>query len=399
MDEGKRPSLEIRKLQFMTDYAFSTRAIHAGQNCEKEFGAVVPPIYLTSTYAQEYPGKPKKYDYSRGGNPNFANLEASLASLEKGEFSTVYNSGLGAISSILSHLKPGNRVVSIDDVYGGSFRVLQRVFQNFGIESVFGDMNDFSWIENELKKGAQIVWLETPTNPLLKVVDIKAVAELTHRYNAELVVDNTFASPYFQNPLVLGADLVLHSSTKYLGGHSDIIGGGVITNNAAWKEKLDFSRMAMGFNPSPFDTWLTSRSIKTLAVRMEKHHSNAMTLAKKLEQHPKVKKVFYPGLPSHPQHEIAKKQMSGFSGIISVILDMDLETTKKVIASFQLFILAESLGAVESLVNHPASMTHASIPREVRLATGVEDGLIRFSVGIEDPDDLWNDLNESLNRS
>lgn len=379
-------------------YDFSTRAIHVGQTPEKEFGSVVPPIYMTSTYAQEYPGCAKGYEYTRAGNPNFTNFEATMASLENGQFATVFSSGLGAITSILSHLKSGNRVISINDVYGGTFRVMQCIFKNFQIDSVFGDLNDEEWLLKELTKGCAVVWAESPTNPLLKLVDIEKIAQIAHRFSAIFVVDNTFASPYFQNPLDDDADLVVHSSTKYLGGHSDLIGGVVITNDQGWKEKLDFSRKALGFNPSPFDTWLLSRSLKTLPLRMEQHQKNALELAQRLEKHPKVKRVLYPGLHSHPQFELAKKQMRGYSGMVSVVLDMDWDQAKKVISSLHVFTLAESLGGVESLVSHPASMTHASIPREVRIAAGLEDGLIRFSVGIENLEDLWQDITTQLDK-
>lgn len=377
-------------------YGFATRAIHDGQQAEKEFGAVVPPIYMTSTYKQPAPGQPHVYDYTRAGNPNFANLEATLASLENGQYATVFSSGLGAATSVLSRLKPGNRIIGIDDIYGGSFRLMDKVFKNFDIESVFGYVNDPNWLATQLKKGAQIVWVETPTNPLLQLADIKAIAELCHQYGATFLLDNTFATPYFQTPLDLGADLVLHSTTKYISGHSDLIGGCVVTNSKEWKDHLDFTRMAMGFNPSPFDAWLTSRSLKTLALRMEKHQANALDLAQRLEKHPRVKKVFFPGLKSHPQYDLAQKQMRGFPGMISVELDASLKKTKEIISSFKLFTLAESLGAVESLVNHPASMTHASIPRDMRVLRGLEDGLIRFSVGVEDVEDLWADLESCL---
>lgn len=373
-------------------FGFATKALHIGQPVEKEFNSVVPPIYMTTTYKQDIPGEPKVYDYTRSGNPNFGFLEETLASLERAKFATIFSSGLGAATSILSRLQPGERVISIDDVYGGTFRLMKNTFLGQHIEAVFGDINDDEWLKDELAKGARLIWIESPTNPLLTLADIEKLAHLAHEHNAELVVDNTFASSYFQSPLVLGADLVLHSCTKYIGGHSDIVGGCVATNNKEWKDHLDYARKAIGFNPSPFDAWLLSRSIKTLAVRMERHQQNAWELAKRLSKHPKVKTTIYPGLESHPQHDLAKKQMSGYSGIVSVIFNTDLQQTKKLISSFKLVKLAESLGAVESLVCHPASMTHASIPRDLRVARGLDDGLIRISVGLEDIEDLWADI-------
>lgn len=382
----------------MSKLRFATKALHVGQEIEKEYYSVVPPIYLTTTFKQDSPGNPKVYDYTRSGNPNFSFLEATLASLEQGKFGTVFSSGLGATTSILSRLKKDEKVISIGDVYGGTFRLMQNTFISNQIQSTFGDVNDHDWLKKELEKGVRLVWIESPTNPLLTLSDIEKLASIIHSFGAELVVDNTFASSYFQNPLELGADLVIHSCTKYIGGHSDIVGGCVITNNKEWNDHLIYARMALGFNPSPFDTWLLSRSLKTLAIRMEQHQENALTIAKRLEAHPKVKKVIYPGLESHPQHELAKKQMSGYSGIVSVIFDLGLEETKKLISSFKLIILAESLGAVESLVCHPASMTHASIPRENRIARGLEDSLIRISIGIENVEDLWSDISSTLDK-
>ncbi|BBM83694.1 trans-sulfuration enzyme family protein [Candidatus Uabimicrobium amorphum] len=377
-------------------FGFATKALHIGQPVEKEFNSVVPPIYMTTTYKQDTPGEPKVYDYTRSGNPNFGFLEETLASLENAKFATIFSSGLGGVTSILSRLQPGERVISIDDVYGGTFRLMKNTFLGQHIDAVFGDINDEGWVKSELAKGARLIWIESPTNPLLTLADIEKLAALAHEHNAELVVDNTFASSYFQSPLSLGADLVLHSCTKYIGGHSDIVGGCVATNSKEWKDHLDYARKAIGFNPSPFDAWLLSRSIKTLAVRMERHQENAWELAKRLSKHPKVKTTIYPGLESHPQHSLAQKQMSGYSGIVSVIFNTDLQETKKLIASFKLIKLAESLGAVESLVCHPASMTHASIPRDLRVARGLDDGLIRISVGLEDIEDLWADITSVL---
>ncbi|NOX86230.1 MAG: PLP-dependent transferase [Chlorobi bacterium] len=375
---------------------FSTKAIHTGQKPDKETGAIIPPIYMTSTYIQEAPAQHKGYDYTRAGNPNFTNIEATLAALEDGKFATVFSSGLGALSGILSMLKSGDTIVGTADMYGGSYRLINRVFINFGI--IFKSVNtqNLEEVETALKEKPGLIFLETPTNPLLKISDINAITDLAKKYDVLSVVDNTFATPYFQNPLNLGADMVLHSTTKYIGGHSDIVGGVVITNDAGMKEKLDFGRMAIGLNPSPFDVWLGSRGIKTLAVRMERHGRNALALARFLEKHPKVKKVYYPGLESHSNHEVAKKQMRGFSGIVSVEFDLNLEDTKKLISRFQYFSLAESLGGIESLVDHPASMTHASIPAEERKKIGLTDGLVRFSVGIEDYEDLQKDIEQAI---
>lgn len=375
---------------------FSTKAIHVGQKADKETGAIIPPIYMTSTYVQEAPAQHKGYDYTRAGNPNFTNIEATLAALEDGKFATVFSSGLGGLSGILSMLKAGDTIVGTADMYGGSYRLINRIFINYGI--LFKSINTQNLKEAEaaLKEKPSLLFLETPTNPLLKISDIKAITALARKYGVLSVVDNTFATPYFQNPLNLGADMVLHSTTKFIGGHSDVIGGVVITNNADIKEKLDFGRMAVGLNPSPFDVWLGSRGIKTLAVRMERHGKNALALARFLEKHPKVKKVYYPGLESHPNHDIARQQMRGFSGIVSVEFDFNLEDTKKLISRFKYFSLAESLGGIESLVDHPASMTHASIPKAEREKIGLTDGLVRFSVGIEDYEDLQNDIEQAI---
>jgi cystathionine beta-lyase/cystathionine gamma-synthase len=375
---------------------FSTKAIHTGQKPDKETGAIIPPIYMTSTYVQEAPAQHKGYDYTRAGNPNFTNIETTLAALEDGKFATVFSSGLGGLSGILSMLKAGDTIVGTADMYGGSYRLINRIFINYGILFKSIDTQNLKEAEAALKEKPSLLFLETPTNPLLKISDIKAITALARKYGVLSVVDNTFATPYFQNPLNLGADMVLHSTTKFIGGHSDVIGGVVITNNADIKEKLDFGRMAIGLNPSPFDVWLGSRGIKTLAVRMERHGKNALALARFLEKHPKVKKVYYPGLESHPYHDIARQQMRGFSGIVSVEFDFNLEDTKKLISRFKYFSLAESLGGIESLVDHPASMTHASIPKEEREKTGLTDGLVRFSVGIEDYEDLQNDIEQAI---
>ncbi|MCH7658601.1 MAG: PLP-dependent transferase [Bacteroidetes bacterium] len=375
---------------------FSTKAIHVGQIPDPGTGAIIPPIYMTSTYVQEAPDKHKGYDYTRAGNPNFTSLEQTLAVLEEGKYATVFSSGLGATTGLISNLQTGDMVIAGNDLYGGTFRLFDQIFQNFGVSLLNIDTLNLEEVENVLKQQPKMIFLESPTNPLLKISDLAAINKLAKKYKVLSVVDNTFATPYFQNPLNLGADLVLHSTTKYMGGHSDVIGGVVITNNKVLKEEMDFTRMAMGLNPSPFDTWLISRGLKTLSVRMDKHAQNALSVAGFLETHHRVRKVYYPGLSSHPQHTLAKKQMKGFGGIVSVEFDLGLEQIKKLISSFQVFSLAESLGGVESLVEHPASMTHASISKEKRERNGLSDGLVRFSVGIEDEDDLIEDLRIQL---
>ncbi|KKP37348.1 cystathionine gamma-synthase [Candidatus Peregrinibacteria bacterium RIFOXYC2_FULL_33_13] len=377
---------------------FSTKAIHVGQNPDKTTGAIIPPIYLTSTYVQEAPNQHNGYDYTRAGNPNYTNLEQTLASLEEGAYATVFSSGLGAITALISILKKDDLVLAGNDLYGGTFRLFNNIFSNFGVNLKIIDTQNIQEVENSMKLKPKAIFLETPSNPLLKITDIQTINKIAKKYYVLTFVDNTFATPYFQKPLNLGADAIIHSTTKYIGGHSDIIGGVVITNNEKIKEKIDFARKAIGLNPSPFDCWLISRGIKTLALRMEKHFQNAFKIAKFLESHKKVKKVHYPGLPSHSQHQLAKKQMNGFGGIVSVEFDLTLEQTKKLISNFKLFSLAESLGGVESLVDHPASMTHASISKEEREKNGLKDSLIRFSIGIEDEKDLIEDLCEGIDQ-
>lgn len=393
MDETKQL---FNYLLIIFTMKFSTNAIHVGQIPDPGTGAIIPPIYMTSTYVQEAPGKHKGYDYTRAGNPNFTNLEQTIAALEEGKYATVFSSGLGATTGLISNLQKGDVVIAGNDLYAGTFRLFDQIFQNSGVSLLNIDTLNLEEVEKVLKQQPKMIFLESPTNPLLEISDLVAINKLAKKYKVLSVVDNTFATPYFQNPLNLGADLVLHSTTKYMGGHSDVIGGVVITNNKNLKEKMDFARMAMGLNPSPFDTWLISRGLKTLSVRMDKHAQNALSMANFLETHHKVRKVYYPGLSSHPQHTLANKQMRGFGGIVSVEFDLGLEQTKKLISSFQVFSLAESLGGVESLVDHPASMTHASIPKEETGRNGLSDGLVRFSVGIEDEDDLIEDLGVHL---
>jgi len=377
---------------------FSTKAIRSGQEPEAEFGSVIPPIYQTSTYVQKSPGEYNGYDYTRAGNPNFTNLEKTLASLEEASFATVFSSGLGALTGLVSILVAGDKVVAVDDIYGGTYRLFTKIFNKFGINLELIDMQDLDKVEQSLSQKTKMVIIESPTNPLLKVIDIKKVTGLAKKYKVLSVVDNTFASPYFQNPIALGADIVWHSTTKYISGHSDAIGGVIITNDKKIKEQMDFARMALGLNPSPFDTWLTSKSLKTLAVRMDQHQKNAFAVANFFASHPKVKKVYYPGLSSHKNYEVAKTQMKGYSGIVTVDFNLSLNEVKKLISSFKIFLLAESLGGVESLVNHPGIMTHASIPKEEREKKGISDSLVRFSIGIEDTDDLLEDLKATLER-
>lgn len=375
---------------------FATRAIHAGNQPDKETGAVMPPIYMTSTYLQKSPGESiSGYEYTRAGNPNFTCLEQQLAALEESEYGTVFSSGLGALTALISTLEQGDKVVGLDSLYGGTYRLFRKIFSRYGIELLtvkLDSENGPKKLEQALAAKPKWLFFETPTNPLMEIYDIAELSEKARNAGALTIVDNTFATPYFQNPLKLGADVVWHSCTKYLGGHSDTIGGAALTNHAHLKEQLDFARKAMGLNPSPFDCWLIGRGVKTLAARMQMHQHNAMQIALNLERHPKVKKVYYPGLSSHPGHATAKKQMSGYGGIVTVDYDLPLEEIKKLISSYSLFTLAESLGGVESLVSHPATMTHASIPAEERIKLGITDTLFRYSIGIEDAADLIQDI-------
>lgn len=375
---------------------FSTKAIHIGQQPDPSTGAIIPPVYLTTTYVQEAPEVHKGYDYTRAGNPNFTNLEHTLAALENGKYATVFSSGIGATTAILSTLKSGDTVVAGNDLYGGTYRLFNQVFRHFGIQLITIDAQDLNQVEDALKNKPAIIFLESPSNPLLRIYDIAAISSMARNYDVLTVVDNTFATPFFQNPLELGADVVMHSTTKYIGGHSDVVGGVVITNDQELKSRLDFARKAIGLNPSPFDVWLTSKGVKTLAIRMERHAENAMRIAEFLQNHPLVKKVYYPGLQNHPFHDLARRQMRGFSGMVSVEFNLSIDQTKRLISSFRIFALAESLGGVESLVDHPASMTHASISKEEREKQGLSDALIRLSVGIENIEDLLEDLDQTL---
>jgi cystathionine beta-lyase/cystathionine gamma-synthase len=375
---------------------FSTRAIHAGQQPDPATGAVAVPIYQTSTFAQDAIGKHRGYEYARTGNPTRAALETCIAALEGGAHGLAFASGMAAEAAIMQLLKPGDHTVAVDDLYGGTYRLFRRVLEPMGLSFSFVDGSDLSAVEKSLTDRTRMVWVESPTNPLLKLVDIGAVSKLAHARQALLVVDNTFMSPYFQRPLSLGADIVVHSATKYLGGHSDVIGGVLAVNRDDLFERLAFLQNAVGGVPGPMDAWLVLRGIKTLAVRMREHDHNARQVAAFLINHPAVARVFYPGLPDHPQRDLARRQMSGFGGMISFEVKGGLEPARRVVERTQLFTLAESLGGVESLIELPAVMTHASIPAETRRAHGVADGLVRVSVGIEDVGDLISDLDRAL---
>ena len=375
---------------------FETKAIHVGQPPDPSTGATVLPIHLSSTFTQEAPSVHKGFDYSRSGNPTRKALEECLASLEEGSAAASFASGLAAETAILSQLRPGDRVVTTPHVYGGTYRLLEKIFRPWGLEIDYVPEISLNAFQKQLKKGAKMVWVETPTNPMLNIVDLKELAGVVHDSKALLVVDNTFASPYFQRPITLGADFVVHSTTKYLGGHSDVVGGAVITARSELMEGIRFYQNAAGAVPAPFDCWLTLRGIKTLGIRMERHQANAREISARLLKHPKVEKVIYPGLESHPGHTVAKRQMSGFSGMVSVVLKGNSRYATEVLKRLKIFSLAESLGGVESLAELPAVMTHASIPEKVRGELGIVDGLIRLSIGIEHVEDLWEDLNQAM---
>jgi cystathionine gamma-synthase len=378
---------------------FETRAIHVGQHPDSETGAVMPPIYATSTFAQLRPGETRGYDYTRSGNPNFTRLSETLASLEGGRHATVFASGMAAITAVISTLRSGDRVLAEENIYGCTFRIFDRVFEKFGVEVRYVDFADPESTARIAEVRPALVWLESPTNPLLKILDIAAISEVASQVGVPVLVDNTFASPYFQRPVELGATLSLASTTKYVNGHSDCLGGVVVTNDDAWQEKMIFAQKAVGLNPSPFDTWLVGRGVKTLALRMRQHHDNALAIARHLEGRSGVRWVRHPFLESHPHVELARRQMSGGSGIVTLELDADVETTADFVSGLELFHLAESLGGIESLVDHPASMTHASIPRAEREKVGIRDGLVRLSVGIEAVDDLVADLERALEQA
>ena len=380
-----------------THGGFGTRAVHAGQQPDPSTGAVMTPIYQTSTYAQTGPGEHKGHEYSRVSNPTRSALEGNLAALENAEHGIAFSSGVAGIDGILKGLRPGDHVVSMDDLYGGTYRLFTQVFEPFGIDFTFVDLTDLEAAEAAFTDATKLLWIETPTNPLMRIADIEALAERAHARGADVVVDNTFASPYLQQPLDLGADLVLHSATKYLGGHSDLILGAVCTSDDEWAEKLRFQIKSSGANPGPMDCFLTLRGTKTLHLRMDRHCANARRIADFLTDHPKVGRVRYPGLADHPGHDLAAKQMSDFGGMISFELaDDDMEKAVEVMRHTDVFTLAESLGGVESLIEHPASMTHASVPPEKRRAIGLTDSLLRLSVGVEEADDLLADLDRAL---
>ncbi|MCX6174182.1 MAG: cystathionine gamma-synthase [Ignavibacteriales bacterium] len=374
---------------------FSTDAIHAGQIPDPTTGAITTPIYQTSTYAQDALGVNKGYEYGRTHNLTRQALEKNIATLEKGKYGIAFASGLSSVQAILGLVKSGDHLVVSNNVYGGTYRLMELIFKNYGLDFSWVDTSDTKNIESAIKKNTKIVYIETPTNPMLNLTDIQAVAKICKAQNLICVVDNTFMTPYFQKPLELGADVVLHSTTKYLNGHCDVVGGMLITNDEKIHERLRYLQNAVGAVPSPFDCWLTLRATKTLAVRMKQHNENAIQIAEYLSTKSYAKKVIYPGLKSHPQHELAKKQMSGFGGMISVDFG-SLDNVKKVISKLKVITLAESLGGVESLLCHPASMTHASVPKEERDKLGITDGLLRFSVGIEDVEDLITDIEQAL---
>lgn len=376
---------------------FETKAIHAGQEPDPTTGAIMTPISVSSTYVQESPGVHKGYDYSRSINPTRKALETCIAELEGGLAGFAFSSGMAATSTVLEILNTGDHVIAMDDLYGGTYRLFENVRKrSAGLEFTFTDLSNFSNLETALRPNTKMIWVESPTNPLLKIVDLKAVSEFAKKHNIIAVCDNTFCSPYLQKPLDIGFDIVVHSATKYLNGHSDVVGGVAVSSDESLAEQLAYLANATGSIMSPFDSFLVLRSLKTLAVRMERHCKNAMKIAFFLEEHPAIEKVYYPGLPSHPQHEIALKQMSGFGGMISVVVKGGLKNATSFLERTKLFSLAESLGGVESLIEHPAIMTHASVPEEIRNEIGVVDGLVRLSVGIETLEDLVADLDAAL---
>ncbi|MCB9170337.1 MAG: cystathionine gamma-synthase [Flavobacteriales bacterium] len=378
---------------------FGTKAVHAGAEPDPTTGAIMTPIYQTSTYVQAAPGDHKGYEYSRTHNPTRSALQRALAGLENGKHGICFATGMAAIDSLIKTLRPGDHVVSTNDLYGGTYRLFTKIFQEFGIGFSFVDMTDAGQVAAAMRPETRLIWVETPTNPLLRIVDIAAMAELAQKQGCLLAVDNTFASPALQSPLEFGADLVMHSATKYLGGHSDVVLGALVVRDDALAEKLTFVQNSSGGTPGPMDCFLVLRGIKTLHLRMQRHCANAGAIAQFLQQNSRVEKVHWPGSPDHPGHAIASRQMRGFGGMVSFTLKGDrMEDALAVLSGTRLFALAESLGGVESLIGHPASMTHASIPREERLRNGLADTLIRLSVGIEDPQDLIDDLSQALDR-
>jgi len=376
---------------------FNTKTIHGGQKIEKGYGAIMPPIYQTSTYAQKSPGKHQGYEYSRTHNPTRTALENSLASIENGKYGLAFGSGLAAIDAVLKLLSPGDEIISTNDLYGGSYRLFTKIFENYNLKFHFTDMQNPTNVEVLINDKTKLIWVETPTNPMMNIIDIKKLSEISKKNNILLAVDNTFATPYLQQPLVLGADIVMHSATKYLAGHSDVVLGALIVNDSYLSERLYFIQNASGAICGPMDSFLTLRGIKTLHVRMQRHCENAEQIANYLDKHPKIEKVYWPGFNFHPNHDVLKQQMNGFGAMISFTPKGNCyKSSIKIVESLKIFTLAESLGGVESLAGHPASMTHASIPKEEREKSGVIDSLIRLSVGIEDVEDLINDLKEAI---
>lgn len=378
---------------------FGTKAIHAGQHADPTTGAIMTPIYQTSTYVQESPGTNKGYAYARGKNPTRDALQGNIAALENAKYALCFSSGMGACDAAIKLLLPGDEVIATNDIYGGSYRMFTKIFEPMGIKFKFVDMYDAASIEQHINEKTKMLWVETPTNPMMKIIDIKACAVLAKKKNLILVVDNTFASPYLQNPLDMGADIVMHSVTKYLGGHSDVIMGALCVNDDKLHDRLAFILNSCGANPGPMDCFLVMRGIKTLHVRMDRHCENGKVIAQFLKDHPRVDKVYWPGFTDHPNHDIAKRQMRDFGGMMSFTLKGDnRDEAFRVASNVRVFSLAESLGGVESLLSHPASMTHASIPKEEREKSGLKESLLRLSVGIEDIDDLIADLTQALSK-
>lgn len=376
---------------------FNSRVIHGGQQPDKAYGSVMPPVYFTSTYAQSKPGNHKGYEYSRSHNPTRTALEKSLASIESGKVGLAFASGMAAIDAVIKLLNPGDEVIATNDLYGGTYRIFEKIFKNYGIKFHFLPMGDVDHVKSQINSKTKLLWVETPTNPLMQVIDIKAMSGLSKKNNILLAVDNTFASPYLQRPLELGADIVMHSATKYLAGHSDVVLGSLVLNDESLANRLAFVQNSSGAVPGPMDCFLVLRGIKTLHVRMQRHCENGRRVATFLKTHQGIEKVYWPGFDNHPNHKVAKSQMHDFGGMISFVhKDSSLKKAISIVSSLKVFTLAESLGGVESLAGHPASMTHASIPKEKREKIGITDGLIRLSVGIEDHKDLIADLNHAL---
>jgi cystathionine gamma-lyase len=390
----------VQNLILMSDFSkhkFGTKAIHAGADPDPSTGAIMTPIFQTSTYVQESPGTNKGYGYARGKNPTREALQKNIAALENGKHCVCFSSGMGATDAVMRMLRPGDEVITGDDLYGGSYRMFTKIYENYGIKFHFINLTDANNITRYINANTKLIWAETPTNPTMQIIDIEACAKIAKANKLILAVDNTFASPYLQNPLALGADIVMHSVTKYLGGHSDVVMGALVTNDDKLHEQIYFILNSCGANPGPMDCFLVMRGIKTLHLRMERHCFNGRKIAEFLKTHPRIEKIYWPGFTDHPNHEIAKKQMRDFGGMISIVLKgANLEQTFKIASSFKVFSLAESLGGVESLINHPVTMTHASIPKAERDKAGVVDNLLRLSVGVEDVEDLIEDLKQAL---